>query len=61
MEGKPIFFRCVDNYYVRVWPEGTDMTKGQKIKVSEKDPKSPKGKNVLTSKTVQIEPCVNTK
>lgn len=52
---------CVDNYYVRVWPEGTDMAKGQKIKVSEKDPKSPKGKNVMTSKTVQIEPCVNTK
>eukprot|EP00091_Calanus_sinicus_P013800 TRINITY_DN3066_c0_g1_i10.p1 TRINITY_DN3066_c0_g1~~TRINITY_DN3066_c0_g1_i10.p1 ORF type:complete len:586 (-),score=167.47 TRINITY_DN3066_c0_g1_i10:160-1917(-) len=52
---------CVDNYYVRVWPEGTDMAKGQKIKVSEKDPKSPKGKNVVTSKTVTIEPCVNTK
>jgi len=52
---------CVDNYYVRVWAEGTDMAKGQKIKVSEKDPKSPKGKNVVTSKTVKIEPCVNTK
>jgi len=52
---------CVDNYYVRMWPEGTDMAKGQTIKVSEKDPKSPKGKNVITSKLVQIEPCVNTK
>jgi len=48
---------CVDNYYVRVWAEGTDMEKGQKIKVSEKDSK----KQVVTSKTVQIEPCVNTK
>ena len=44
-----------------MWPEGTDMSKGQTIKVSEKDPKSPKGKNVVTSKLVQIEPCVNTK
>merc|ERR1712013_491063 len=48
---------CVDNYYIRVWAEGTDMEKGQKIKVSEKDSK----KQVVTSKTVQIEPCVNTK
>jgi len=49
---------CVDNYYVRVWPDGTQMDAGQKIKVSEKDPKSSKGKNVVTFKTVKIEPCV---
>ena len=40
-----------------MWAEGTAMEKGQKIKVSEKDSK----KQVVTSKTVQIEPCVNTK
>eukprot|EP00092_Neocalanus_flemingeri_P006157 GFUD01006628.1.p1 GENE.GFUD01006628.1~~GFUD01006628.1.p1 ORF type:complete len:588 (-),score=139.67 GFUD01006628.1:240-2003(-) len=52
---------CVDQYYVRVWPDGTEMAKGQRILVAEKDPKSPKGKNVVLFKTVQIEPCVNYK
>lgn len=35
------------------------MASGQRIIVAEKDPKSPKGKNIVLSKTVKIEPCVN--
>ena len=51
---------CVDRYHVWVWPEGTERTSkaGRKILVEEKA----KGKkNVVTSKTVTVEPCLNYK
>ena len=47
---------CVDRYRVWVWPEGTERNKGTKILVEEK-----KGKNVATSKTVTVEPCLSYK
>ena len=47
---------CVDKYTVRVWPENTDVKMASKVTVQEK-----KGKNVATSTTVTVDPCVNYK
>jgi len=48
--------QCVDRYWVRVWPEGTEMSLGARHLVNETDPAK---KQVVLTKTVTIEPCVN--
>ena len=47
---------CVDKYTVHVWPENTDVKLANKVMVQEK-----KGKNVATSATVIVDPCINYK
>lgn len=47
---------CVDTYIVHVWPEAGDSNLAAKVTVAEKN-----GKNVATSKTVTVEPCINYK
>jgi len=48
--------QCVDRYWVRVWPDGTEMSLGGRHLVNETDPAK---KQVVLTKTVTIEPCVN--
>jgi len=48
--------QCVDRYWVRVWPEGTEMSLGGRHLVNETDQAK---KQVVLTKTVSIEPCVN--
>jgi len=48
--------QCVDRYWVRVWPEGTEMALGSRHLVNETDPAK---KQVVLTKTVAIEPCIN--
>ena len=47
---------CVDKYTVHVWPENMDVKMAAKVMVTEK-----KGKNVATSTTVNVDPCINYK
>jgi len=47
---------CVDKYTVHVWPENMDVKMAAKVTVTEK-----KGKNVATSTTVNVDPCINYK
>lgn len=47
---------CVDSYILHVWPEAGDPKLAIKVTVTEK-----KGKNVATSKTVTVQPCINYK
>ena len=47
---------CVDSYILHVWPEVGDPRLAAKVSVTEKN-----GKNVATSKTVTIQPCINYK
>lgn len=49
--------QCVDRYWLRVWPDGTDMARGARHVVNETDAK----KQVVLTKTVSIEPCVTYK
>ena len=46
----------MDKYTVHVWPENTDVKLANKVMVQEK-----KGKNVATSATVIVDPCINYK
>lgn len=48
--------QCVDRYWVRVWPEGTEMSLGGRHLVNETDLAK---KQVVLTKTLTIEPCVN--
>jgi len=47
--------QCVDRYYVRVWPDGTEMTTGRRLLVDKKDSA---GKEVVKSLEVAVEPCI---
>ena len=46
----------MDSYILHVWPEAGDPRLAAKVSVTEKN-----GKNVATSKTVTIQPCINYK
>ena len=47
----PIFNRCVDKYFLWIWPDGTQKTSPSTKKIE--IPKS------TTSKIVDVEPCVS--